>query len=98
MNVVRVRIISEILLTRDHVHFGKWVFFTLFCPRSSAVAARNSELASIVDPAHLAKSLLAILVPFYIIYYIKETRYFLYHDESQDVLAVGAVLETVEEE
>jgi len=52
---------------------------------------------SIADPTHLAKSLLAPPIPFYI-YYIKEARYFLYHDESEDVLAVGVGLDTVEEE
>ena len=72
--------------------------FALFCPRSSAAATRSSQLASIVDPVHLAKALLATPIPFYIIYYIKENRYFLYHDESQDVLAVGFGLDTAKEE
>jgi hypothetical protein len=59
----------------------------------------NSQLAtrSIVDPVLLAKSLLAPLIPFYV-YYIKETIYFLYHDESKDGLATGVGLDTAEEE
>ena len=68
--------------------------FTLFCPRSSAAAARSSQFASTVDHAHLEKSLLATPIPFYIIYYVKETRHCLYHDESQNVLSVGVGLDT----
>jgi hypothetical protein len=69
----------------------------LFCPRSLAGDAFCSQLASNAEPSHLAKSLLAPPFLFYI-YYIKESIYFLYHDESQDVIAVGVGFGAAEEE
>ncbi len=60
--------------------FWKKIFFIYIV--SPAVVGRCwSQLASNVDPPQLAKSLLAFPIPLYI-YYIKEARYFVYHDES----------------
>jgi hypothetical protein len=71
--------------------------FFIYIVLPAVVGRCCSQLVSNVDPSHLAKSLLAPRIPFYI-YYIKEARYFLCHDESQDVLAVGVGLGTAEEE
>ena len=73
------------------------MIFFIYIVLPAVVSRCCSQLASNVDPAHLANSLLAPPIPFYI-YYIKETRYSLYHDEYHDVLAVGAGLDTAEEE
>ena len=89
MNLAHVRIIGEILMTQDHVHIGKCFFFYIVLP--AVVGRCCSQLASNVDPSHLAKSLLAPPIPFYI-YYTKKLDIFLYHDEFQDVLAVGVGL------
>ncbi len=74
------------------------ILFTLFGQLArSLLSLADVARSSLASMTHLAKSLLAPHIPFYVSY-IKDARYFLYHDESKDFLAAGVGFDTVEEE
>jgi len=69
INRVRVIIISEILITKDHMHIGKRdIFLHVKFVLPAVVGRCGSQLASIVDPAPISKSLLTHPIPFYVKY------------------------------
>jgi len=53
MNLVRARIICEILMTLDHVHIGKWDIFYIPLPEPAVASRRSSHLASFIALVHL---------------------------------------------
>ena len=67
INRVHVRIISEMLMTKDLVHIKKRdIFLHCLFVLPAVVGRCCSQLASIVDLVQLSKSLLAHPIPFYV--------------------------------
>ena len=95
MNLVRVRIMGEILMTQDHVNIDKCFFVHIVLP--AVVGRCCSKLACNVDPT-CPSSEVPPSNPHPIIFILYLSNYaFSISDELRDVLAAGVGLDIVEE-
>ena len=91
MNLVRVRIIGEILMTQDRVYIGKCIFVNIVLP--TVVGRSCSQLACNVDPT-CPSSEVPPSTPHPILCILYLNNYaFSISDEPRDVLAAGVGLD-----